>query len=127
MPFFFLAIGLKTVFSLSDPVVWTIFVLALAAGFGSRLLTTTVIARAMGESWTFGGMLGVLLQTKGLMALVLVSAFNDRGLFGRPAFSALVVMVMVSTALTMPLWNILSLTIGDRLDRPKGPSGQGKR
>lgn len=115
MPFFFLSVGLKTSFSLSDHMVWTVFVLALAAALGARILSSAIAARVTGENWSFGVMLGVLIQTKGLMGLVVVSAFTDRGVFSLPAFSGLVVMTAVSTALTMPICNLVIAGFGSRL------------
>ncbi len=115
MPFFFLSIGLKTSFSLADPVMWTVFFLGLAACLGGRILSSSVMARLTGEPWPFGVTLGVLMQTKGLMGLVVVATFSDRGLFGAPAFSALVVLMTVSTALTMPVCNLLLAAFGERL------------
>jgi Kef-type K+ transport system membrane component KefB len=115
MPFFFLSVGLKTSFSLSDHMVWTVFVLALVGALGGRILSSAIAARVTGESWSFGIMLGVLIQTKGLMGLVIVSAFTDRGVFGPAAFSGLVVLTAVSTALTMPICNLIIAGFGTRM------------
>jgi Kef-type K+ transport system membrane component KefB len=115
MPFFFLSIGLKTTFSLSDHMVWAVFVLALAGSLGARILSSAFAARITGESWSFGVMLGVLIQTKGLMGLVVISAFADRGVFGPAAFSGLVVLTAVSTALTMPICNLMVAGFGARM------------
>jgi Kef-type K+ transport system membrane component KefB len=115
MPFFFLSVGLKTSFSLSDHGVWTVFVLALVASLGGRVLSSAIASRLTGESWSFGVTLGVLIQTKGLMGLVVVSAFADRGVFGPAAFSGLVVLTAVSTALTMPICNLMIAGFGPRI------------
>ena len=115
MPFFFLSIGLKPSFSLTDHAVWAVFVLGLAAGIGGRVLSSAVAARLTGETWPTGIAIGFLMQTKGLMGLVVISAFADRGLFGAPAVSALVVMTVVSTSLTMPVCNLIVAGFGERL------------
>jgi len=121
MPFFFLSIGLKTAFSLADHMVWTVFVLALVATLVARILSSAVAARLTGESWSFGVTLGVLIQTKGLMGLVVVAAFADRGVFGLPAFSGLVVLTAVSTALTMPICNLMIAGFGGRMGLGAAP------
>jgi Kef-type K+ transport system membrane component KefB len=121
MPFFFLSVGLKTSFSLSDHMVWTVFVLGLAGTLGARILSSALAARTTGESWSFGVMLGTLIQTKGLMGLVVVSAFADRGVFGPAAFSGLVVMTAVSTALTMPICNLMVAGFGTRMGLSPAP------
>jgi Kef-type K+ transport system membrane component KefB len=95
--------------------VWTVFVLALVGSLGARILSSAIAARVTGESWSFGVMLGVLIQTKGLMGLVVVAAFTDRGVFSLPAFSGLVVLTAVSTALTMPICNLMLAGFGSRM------------
>ncbi|MDR3495974.1 MAG: cation:proton antiporter [Ancalomicrobiaceae bacterium] len=124
MPFFFLSIGLKTSFSLTDHAAWTVFVLGLTACIGGRVLSSAVAARLTGESWPAGIAIGFLMQTKGLMGLVVVSAFADRGLFGAPAVSALVVMTVVSTSLTMPVCNLIVAGFGERLGLQVKPRPQ---
>lgn len=115
MPFFFLATGLKTSFSLADPAIWTIFVVALAVCVLAKLAATMLAARLAGESWAMGAGLGVLLQTKGLMELVIVTVFYERGVVGPATYSALVIVALVSTALTMPLFDLLERLYGARL------------
>ncbi|MBT9292022.1 cation:proton antiporter [Prosthecodimorpha staleyi] len=115
MPFFFLATGLKTSFSLADPAIWTIFVVALAVCVLAKLAATMLTARLAGETWAMGAGLGVLLQTKGLMELVIVTVFFERGLVGPATYSALVIVALVSTTLTMPLFDLLERLYGARL------------
>jgi Kef-type K+ transport system membrane component KefB len=115
MPFFFLSVGLKTSFSLSDHTVWTVFVVALIGSLTVRILSSAIAARLTGESWSFGVVLGMLVQTKGLMGLIVVTTFSDRGVFGSAAYSGLVVLTAVSTALTMPITNLLVAGFASRM------------
>jgi K+:H+ antiporter len=47
--------------------------------------------------------MGALMQTKGLMEVVVLSVLLDAGLIGRSLFSALVAMAMLCTVLTVPM------------------------
>eukprot|EP01037_Dinobryon_pediforme_P044148 gene44148-55692_t len=75
MPFFFLNTGLLTTFNFSDPVVWTIFGVSLVVGTGCKIFGSMAIARAVGEDSRFGILVGSLLQTKGLMTIVVMTIF----------------------------------------------------
>lgn len=122
MPFYFLSVGLKTSFSLADHTVWTVFVVALIGSLGTRILSSAIAARLTGQSWPFGITLGVLMQTKGLMGLVVISTFADRGVFGAAAYSGLVVLAAVSTALTMPITNLMIAGFSGRMGLATRPT-----
>jgi Kef-type K+ transport system membrane component KefB len=77
--------------------------LTLAASTVGKVLGTAVLARFAGEPWREAMALGALMQTKGLMEIVVLTILKDAGVIGAAAFSALVVMALLSTALTMPL------------------------
>jgi len=49
------------------------------------------------------GSLGALVQTKGLMELVVLTVLLDRGIISANAFSALTLMAVITTLLAMPL------------------------
>ena len=115
MPFFFLNTGLLTTFNFSDPVVWTIFAVALVIGTGGKLLSAVGIARSCGEDWRFGLTIGALLQTKGLMAIVVMTIFAKELVVSQTTFSACVFMALVSTGITMPLVRFLLTRFGARL------------
>ena len=72
----------------------------------AKVLATILAARLGGENFAFGTMAGILLQTKGLMELVIVTVFRDIGLVSGQTYSALVLVALASTALTMPLTKI---------------------
>jgi Kef-type K+ transport system membrane component KefB len=71
------------------------------------VLGTAILARLAGEPWREAAALGALMQTKGLMEIVVLTILKDAGVIGDAAFSALVVMALLSTALTMPLVRLL--------------------
>src|SRR5207249_10465144 len=64
---------------------------------------TAIAARFTGESWADAFSLGALVQTKGLMELVVLTVLLDRGIISANAFSALTLMAVITTLLAMPL------------------------
>ena len=80
-----------------------------------------VFARLSGENLAFGGMAGILLQTKGLMELVIVTVFRDVGIVSGQTYSALVLVALASTALTMPLSKLFLAAWNDRVEASGKP------
>jgi Kef-type K+ transport system membrane component KefB len=86
-----------------------------STGFVEILLVTTALAvlgkvggtaltaRLVGESWATSVSLGALVQTKGLMELIVLTILLDRGIIATNTFSALVLMAVLTTMLAMPL------------------------
>jgi Kef-type K+ transport system membrane component KefB len=115
MPFFFLNTGLTAAFLYNDPVVWTIFAAGLAVCVFAKIGGTVVFARAMGEGMPTAVTVGSLLQTKGLMAIVVMTIFYKENVVSTTTFSAMVIMALVSTGLTMPLVRFLKAHYGEKL------------
>jgi Kef-type K+ transport system membrane component KefB len=103
LPFFFLSTGLQAKISISDPLIWTVFAAGLLVCVVGKLAAVVGFGLASGENLAFSVLAGVLLQTKGLMELVIVTVFLDVGIVGPATYSALVLVALASTALTMPL------------------------
>lgn len=103
LPFLFLSTGLKTNFSLGDGAVWSVAILAMIGGMGGKFLGIALPARLSGEGWSFSTTLGVLMQCKGLMEIVVVTVLYQKGVFGQATFSALILVALFSTATTVPL------------------------
>jgi Kef-type K+ transport system membrane component KefB len=103
MPFFFVLTGLRTVIEPASAGFLMAFLLATLAASLGKLGGTALLARVMGEPWPAALALGALMQTKGLMEVVVLTILLDAGVIAPTAFSALVLMALVSTAATMPL------------------------
>jgi Kef-type K+ transport system membrane component KefB len=106
MPFFFTLTGLQTFIDLASPDFLAIFLVATSLAVGAKILGTAIAARAVGEPWPIAIGLGSLMQTKGLMEVVILTIFRENGLISAQIFSALILMSLVCTALTMPLTNL---------------------
>lgn len=119
LPFLFLATGLKTQFSFTDAAVWIVVVIAMIVCVGGKFLGITLPALASRESWPFALTLGVLMQCKGLMEIVVVTVLYQKGVLGQTTFSALVLVALISTAMTVPLARFCERMYGIRATTPR--------
>jgi Kef-type K+ transport system membrane component KefB len=103
MPFFFVLTGLRTTIDPSSGVFVEILVVTTVVGVIGKVGGTTLTAVVFGETWSSALCLGTLVQTKGLMEVVVLTVLLERGIISSVAFSALVVMAVISTAPVMPL------------------------
>ena len=107
MPFFFMLTGLRTLIDPASPAFLEIFLLTTTVAVLGKLAGTAVAARLGGEPWPVALGLGALLQTKGLMEVIVLTILLDAGIISGSVFSALILMALVSTALAMPLTRLM--------------------
>ncbi len=114
MPFFFLNTGLNTVFSFSDPKVWILFAFSSFLCVFGKMVGHGMAARLSGEGWPFSLSIGMLLQTKGLMGLIVIVVFLEKEVVSQLLFAAAVFMCMFSTGLPTPVMRWMFKIYGDR-------------
>ncbi len=114
MPFFFLNTGLNTVFNFSDPKVWILFAVSSFLCVFGKMVGHGMAARLSGEGWPFSLSIGMLLQTKGLMGLIVIVVFLEKEVVSPLLFAAAVFMCMFSTGLPTPVMRWMFKTYGDR-------------
>jgi Kef-type K+ transport system membrane component KefB len=125
MPFFFMLTGLRTLIDPASPAFLEIFVAATAVAIVGKVGGSAFTARLTGESWPTALGLGALLQTKGLMEVIVLTILLDAGIISANVFAALILMAVVSTALAMPLARVmLAQTTGRRSAGPAALSGR---
>lgn len=102
LPFFFMATGLKAVIEPGSASFLGLLAVSVGATVAGKLAGTAIPARKAGFSWAESLSLGVMMQTKGLMEVVVLTTMYDAGLIGVPVFSGMVGMAVVCTVLTAP-------------------------
>jgi len=102
MPFFFILTGLRTRIDFGSPALLEIFIVATAVAMAGKIGGTAVTARLVGEPWPTALALGTLMQTKGLMEVIVLTILLEGGIISQTVFSAMIVMAVVTTGLTMP-------------------------
>jgi Kef-type K+ transport system membrane component KefB len=104
LPVFFAFSGLRTqVGLLNSAEAWTtcgvIILLACVGKFGG----SAVAARMTGMRWREAGAIGVLMNTRGLMELIVLNLGLDLGVISPTLFTMMVLMALVTTVITTPL------------------------
>ncbi len=104
LPLFFVSTGLRTEIGLlNSPDLWWmcgVFILVAILGkFGGAMFS----ARFVGESWKDSLYIGALMNTRGLMELVVLTIGYEMKILSPPVFVMLVLMTLVTTFMTIPL------------------------
>jgi Kef-type K+ transport system membrane component KefB len=102
MPVFFLGTGLRTTFDVGGAEVFGFAALLLAAQLAGKLLGLGLAARILGWPRGEGSVVGWLLQTKALIMIIFANILLDKGIISSAAFTALLLMAVASTMLTIP-------------------------
>lgn len=104
LPLFFVYTGLRTdVTALHDPQAWMEGALICAIAFAGKFGGGYLSARAAGEDRRCALIVGVCMNTRGLMELIVLNIGYDLGVFPKQMFTTLVVMAAASTFIATPL------------------------
>lgn len=103
LPFFFTLTGMRITVNGDTADLMVISLLAILVSMVGKIGGTALAARWSGESWNCSLALGVLLQTKGMMEVVVLSILKEAGIISNLVFSAMLLMALITTASTTPL------------------------
>ena len=103
LPFFFMSTGLQALIEPGSASFLGLLAAAVAATVAGKVVGTALPARRLGFSWADSLSLGAMMQTKGLMEVVVLAVLHDAGLIGGQIFSVMVAMARVCTVITAPL------------------------
>lgn len=104
LPVFFTYTGLRTdIGSMQGAVLWGFCGLVLLAAIGGKIGGCAIAARACGMPWRESAIIGALMNTRGLMELIVINIGYDLGIIPRTVFFMLVLMAVVTTYMTSPL------------------------
>ncbi len=103
MPVFFLSTGLRTDWALGGATVFLAAALLLAASVAGKLIGVRIAGRLLGWAPGEAGIIGWLLQTKALIMIIFANILLDKQIITSEAFTALLLMAVASTMLTVPV------------------------
>lgn len=116
LPIFFAYTGLKTQIGLlNNTELWFDTLLIIGVACLGKFGGSTFAGRACGLSWSEATTVGILMNTRGLMELVILNIGLQEGVITPAVFAMMVIMALVTTALTTP---ILHWVFPSRLPRP---------
>jgi Kef-type K+ transport system membrane component KefB len=113
MPVFFLSTGLRTDWEVGGMAVFAAAAILLVAAIGGKLAGLELAARIL--KWQKGeaSIVGWLLQTKALIMIIFANVLLDKQIITNETFTALLLMAIASTMLTVPV-------VAPKLARMKG-------
>ncbi len=103
MPVFFLSTGLRTHWTVGGGAVFIAAGVLLVAAVGGKLAGIQLAGRVLGWARGEAATIGWLLQTKALIMIIFVNILLDKHLITSDTFTALLLMAVASTMLTVPM------------------------
>ena len=104
LPIFFASTGLRTSFGLIHGTdLWIYFGLIMLVAVVGMWGGTTLAARCVGMSWAESTTIGILMNTRGLMEIVILTIGRDIGVISSTMFAMMLLMALATTCMTTPL------------------------
>jgi Kef-type K+ transport system membrane component KefB len=103
LPLFFVYTGLRTQIGLlNDPSLWVVCLIIIAVAVTGKFFGSALAAKFVGQSWRDSLVLGALMNTRGLMELVVLNIGYDLGVLTPEIFAMMVLMALITTFMTGP-------------------------
>ena len=108
LPLFFVFTGLRTQIGLlDDPSMWKICGLIIAVAVVGKFVGSALTARFVGQNWRDSLTIGALMNTRGLMELIVLNIGYDLGVLSTEIFSMMVIMALATTFMTGPALDLI--------------------
>jgi Kef-type K+ transport system membrane component KefB len=119
LPLFFAVTGLRmNIGLLTTPALWLCCALVIGVAILGKFGGAMLSARIVRFSWCDAAAIGVLMNTRGLMEMVVVNIGRDIGVISQNFFTMAVLMALVTTAMATPLLdNLLKYSVSEIVDR----------
>ena len=109
LPLFFVFTGLRTEIGLiNDVYLWKITGLIILVAVVGKFLGSALAARFVGQNWRDSLTIGALMNTRGLMELVVLNIGYELGVLSPQIFTMMVIMALVTTFMTGPALDIIN-------------------
>ena len=103
MPVFFLSTGLRTNWQVGGAAVGVAALLLVVASVSGKLIGTHLAGKSLKWEPGEGSLIGWLLQTTALIMIIFVNVLLDKAIITNETFTALLLMAVASTMLTIPV------------------------
>jgi Kef-type K+ transport system membrane component KefB len=108
LPLFFVFTGLRTqISSLNDWQSWALCAVIILVAIAGKLGGSMLMSRWTGMSWSHSFVIGALMNTRGLVELVVLNIGYDLGILSGRIFAMMVLMALVTTFMTGPLLSLI--------------------
>jgi Kef-type K+ transport system membrane component KefB len=109
LPLFFVFTGLRTEIGLiNEPYLWKVTGCIIAVAVAGKFFGSALAAKFVGQSWRDSLTIGALMNTRGLMELVVLNIGYELGVLSPKIFTMMVIMALVTTFMTGPALDIIN-------------------
>lgn len=109
LPVFFVVVGLATRVDLLNSVyLWGVTLLVIGTAILGKWGGSMAAARATGETWQDAAAIGILMNTRGLTELVILSVGLSLGVISTTIFTMMVLMALSTTLMATPMLALIS-------------------
>jgi Kef-type K+ transport system membrane component KefB len=110
LPLFFVFTGLRTQITLlNDWQSWALCGVIILVAIAGKLGGSMLMSRFTGMSWSQSFSIGALMNTRGLVELVVLNIGYDLGILSGRIFAMMVLMALVTTFMTGPLLSLVNI------------------
>lgn len=109
LPLFFVFTGLKTEIGLlNDPYLWKVTGFIILIAVVGKFLGSALAAKFVGQSWRDSLTIGALMNTRGLMELIVLNIGLELKVLTPEVFTMMVIMALVTTFMTGPALDLIN-------------------
>lgn len=109
LPLFFVFTGLRTEIGLlNDLELWKITGFIILVAVSGKFIGSALAAKYVGQGWKDSLTIGALMNTRGLMELVVLNIGYDLGVLSPEIFAMMVIMALVTTLMTGPVLDLIN-------------------
>jgi Kef-type K+ transport system membrane component KefB len=119
MPVFFLSTGLRTNWNAGGTAVFIVAAVLLVAAVAGKLAGTAIAGKILRWQPGEASLIGWLLQTKALIMIIFANILLDKQIITSETFTALLLMAVASTMLTIPVVSPMLLRLREVIARAK--------
>lgn len=113
LPLFFVFTGLRTQIGLlNDLYLWQVTGFIILVAVIGKFVGSAIAAKYVGQTWKDSLTIGALMNTRGLMELVVLNIGYDLGVLTPEIFAMMVIMALVTTFMTGPALDIINKVFG---------------
>jgi len=117
LPIFFVITGLRTEIGLlNNPYLWKITGLVIVIAVAGKFAGSTLSLRFVRQNWRESLIIGALMNTRGLMELVVLNIGYDLGVLSPQIFTIMIIMALVTTIMTGPALDLINKFLPEKKD-----------
>jgi Kef-type K+ transport system membrane component KefB len=117
LPLFFVFTGLRTQIGLlNSGEQWMTCLLVILVAITGKFVGSMVAAKFVGQSWRDSLVIGALMNTRGLVELVVLNIGYDLGVLSPEIFAMLVIMAVLTTVMTSPALSLINRIFPEQVE-----------